>query len=132
MTALLTPEALQAIEWMRQRMPDGIFDLFQEEMEQAIAPVVAKFGFDKELTDAFRVKKLVADREPLFEDEGDGMAVVKADIYCGSGTYAVTRNGDIYHKSYKDTWRKSKLTLVEVIARSLTKVSGTIKIKVSK
>ncbi|EDL8063738.1 hypothetical protein CTA21_16430 [Salmonella enterica] len=132
MTALLTPEALQALEWMRQRMPDGIFDMFQAEMEQAIGPVVAKFGFDKELIDAFRVKKLVADREPLFTDDEDGLTVVKADIYCGSGTYAVTRDGDIYHKSYKDKWRKSTLTLVEVVSRSITRVSGTIKIKVKK
>lgn len=132
MTALLTPEALQALEWMRQRMPDGIFDQFQAEMERAIGPVVAKFGFDKELTDAFRVKKLVADREPLFVDEGDGLTVVKADIYCGSGTYAVTRDGDVYRKTNRDTWRKSPLSLVEVMGRSITRVSGTIKIKVKK
>ncbi|EDZ0839876.1 hypothetical protein GJ904_19925 [Salmonella enterica] len=132
MTALLTPEAVEAIKWMRQRMPDGIFEMFQAEMEQAIGPVVAKFGFDKELIDAFSVKKLVADREPLFVDDEDGLTVVKADIYSGSGTYAVTRDGEIYRKTTNDTWRKSQLSLADVVSRSITRVSGTIKIKVKK
>lgn len=126
--ALLTAEASQAIEWMRQRMPDGIFDMFQAELERAISPVVAKFGFDQELTDAFSVKKLVADREPIIMGD-DNRKTLKVDIYGGSGTYAVTRDGDVYTKLTSGGWRKSRLTLAEVVSRSITKVSGTIKLK---
>ncbi|EIP9221032.1 hypothetical protein LT875_002479 [Salmonella enterica] len=128
MDSLLTVEAAQAIEWMRQRMPDGIFDMFQAELEAAMGPVVAKFGFDKELTDAFRVSKLVADREPLIVGD-DGKTTLRADIYSGGGTYAITRKGDIYCKMPAGGWRKSRLSKEEVISRSITRVSGTIKVK---
>lgn len=124
---LLTPEASQAIEWMRQRMPDGIFNMFQSELEAALTPVIAKFGFDKELTDAFHVQKLVADREPLLIPQ-DNKQSLKADIYNGNGTYAITGNGDVYVHTAKGNWRLSRLSKEEVISRSITRVSGTIKV----
>ena len=127
--AFLTNEASQAIEWLRQRMPDGIFDMFQEELEAAITPVMERFGFDGELKDAFSVKKLVADREPLIIDAEEGAQSFRADIYSGNGTYAVTRHGEIYRRGKRGEWCKSRLTLADVIAKSITKVSGTITIK---
>lgn len=128
--ALLTAEASQAIEWIRQRMPDGIFEMFQEELECAMRPVIAKFGMNKELTDAFNVVRLVADREPLIIQD-DEKQILKADIYSGQGTYAITRSGDIFVRDKKGDWRRSRLTVREIIARSITKVSGTIKVSKS-
>ncbi|ENQ1546061.1 hypothetical protein ACEOHC_003873 [Salmonella enterica] len=127
MDRLLTVEASQAIDWMRQRMPDGIFDKFQAELEAALGPVVQKFGLDKELTDAFSVRKLVADREPMLVAE-DGVVTLKADIYSGDGTYAVTRKGCVFRKTSRGKWWPSRLTLDEVVARSITRVSGTIQV----
>ncbi|EAB4417347.1 hypothetical protein D7B12_18115 [Salmonella enterica] len=126
--SLLTAEASQAIEWMRQRMPDGIFNTFQSELEQALMPVMSKFGLDHELADAFNVTKLVADREPLMF-ENDGVITLTADIYNGNGTYAVTRDGVVYSRNQQNKWHKSRLSINEVRARSITKVSGSITLK---
>lgn len=57
--------------------------------------------------------------------------VLKADIYSGQGTYAITHSGDIFVRDKRGIWRRSRLTIREIIARSITKVSGTIRVSKS-
>ncbi|EFO7976561.1 hypothetical protein HO291_003416 [Salmonella enterica] len=125
---LLTHEAAEAVHWLTERMPDGIFDRFSDDMETALKEVLTRYGLDHELISGFRVKKLVGERRPL--DPADQLLVpYQAHIYAGDETYAVIGSGTVFIKTSKGTWRRTRLKLEEVTARSLTRVTGTIHIK---
>ncbi|EAM6792386.1 hypothetical protein E0G74_01330 [Salmonella enterica] len=124
---LLTREAAEAVHWLTERMPNGIFDQFSGEMEDALKDVLSRFGLDHELITAFSVDKLVNDRAPIMGD--DVFQRIEAHIFAGNGDYAITGTGKIYERTEFGFWRASRLTADEVVACSLTRVPGTIKVK---
>ena len=127
--ALLTQEAAEAIEWLRLRIPDRFWQDFRNELDDAMRPVLAKFGFDNELSSSFAVAELVADRSPIKASENEMLLTIRATIYTGMGTYAVAVDtGKIYTQNANGSWRKTRLGLREVTARSITKVDGKIEI----
>lgn len=126
---LLTHEASEALHWLTERMPDGIFDRFTVEMEEALRPILTRYGFDRELIDAFAVDKLLGQRK-LLPPADDLLQSVQADIYGGDATYAVTGTGRIFRKTQYGEWVRSTLALDDVKATSITKLSSmTIKVK---
>ncbi|EAM1616375.1 hypothetical protein EU642_22330 [Salmonella enterica] len=124
---LLTREAAEAVHWLTERMPNGIFDQFTGDMENALKSVLTRYGLDHELISAFSVEKLVGERAPI--DGGNQYQSVEADIYGGGGDYAITGTGAVFVRTEFGYWRKSRLTRTDVIARSLTRIPGTINIK---
>ncbi|EIW6162751.1 hypothetical protein MF451_003748 [Salmonella enterica subsp. enterica serovar Saintpaul] len=125
---LLTPEANEAFNWMIDRMPDRVFNLFAQEMDAALRDAAERFGLNNELIEAFRVKRLIPAREPLLPADDD-QQVYQAHIFTGDKTYAVIGNGKIYRKSRGGVWKPAEITLEEVQACSITRVPGSITIK---
>ncbi|HHA3594064.1 TPA: hypothetical protein ACODIZ_003590 [Salmonella enterica subsp. enterica serovar Newport] len=125
---LLTPEAAEAFNWMIDRMPDRIFDLFAADVDAALRGAAERYGLDNELIKAFHVKRLVPSRDPLMPAD-DEHQVFQAHIYTGSRKYAVIGNGKIYRRSRGSVWVPADISLEEVQAQSITRVPGSITIK---
>ncbi|EAO3414762.1 hypothetical protein E3L83_19505 [Salmonella enterica] len=126
---ILTHEANEAFTWMIERMPDAIFVHFKAEMDEAIRQTAARFGFDNELLNAFKVTEVVPAREPLSPAD-DTLQHLQAHVYdTGEKKYAVIGSGKIFHQTSAATWRPSRLTLEEVKLRAITRVTDTIKVK---
>lgn len=128
--ALLTKEADDAIEWMRLRLPDNAFAIFALELEDALGDVLCRFGFNEELTDAFNVQQLVADRDPIVV--ADPFVSVRVTVYAGVHKYAVAGKGDrVYQFNSSKGWLRTDLTLEQVKILTATYTPETIKIRSS-
>lgn len=62
---LLTGPAAEAIDWVMVRLPDAAFDSFRAEAEAALADICARHGVTPDVMEGFKVKRFIADREPI-------------------------------------------------------------------
>jgi hypothetical protein len=124
---LLTHPAAEAVDWLTERMPNGVYEQFTEEMEDALRQVLRRFGFDNELENAFHVDRLVGERADLMAAD-DKLQTLQAHIYTGEHTFAVIGSGRIFMKKYKNKWVPSDLTFTEVLSMSITRTTGSIEV----
>lgn len=129
--ALLTPEAAQAIEWLRVRIPDRYWDQFRDEMEAAMSGVLKRYGFDKELIEGFDVARLIARRVPLRPAEQPQHFVnVRVTVYTGElGVLAVDETGGVWERQPSGAWIASAFSPVQVKKASTTYTTEMIKVR---
>ncbi|ECZ5235272.1 hypothetical protein AH156_19970 [Salmonella enterica subsp. enterica serovar Enteritidis] len=129
--ALLTPEAAQAIEWLRVRIPDRHWDQFRDEMETAMSTVLKRYGFDKELVEGFDVARIIARRVPLRPAEQPQQFVnVRVTVYTGEvGVFAVDEMGGVWERNGEGAWLSCNMSPQQVKKASTTYSHEMIKVR---
>lgn len=105
--SLLTPEAAEALHWMRKRMPNLANDYFMWDMEVALRTVLTRYGMDDQLVKAFNVEKIVCERDPV--PVNPDTVKIMAQVYKHfTGFYAITDSGLVFRRVTHFLWDDCK------------------------